>query len=55
LWKKPEKPPFFTLVLFTSVVCLPYDDLDPASRADDQTKSRSNVFLKRENGESTYG
>jgi DNA-binding protein HU-beta len=32
LWKKPEKPPFFTLVLFTSAVRLPYDDLDPASR-----------------------
>jgi hypothetical protein len=33
LWKKAEKPPFFVLLLFTSAVCVPYHDLDPASRA----------------------
>jgi hypothetical protein len=53
LWKKPEKPPFSALLPFTSTVCLPYDDLDPASRKLIK-QNRAAMFL-RENGESTYG
>jgi DNA-binding protein HU-beta len=52
MWKKPEKPPFFVYLLFTSAICLPYDDFDPASRAIIK-QNRAAMFFRRENGESS--
>jgi hypothetical protein len=44
----PAKPPFFGLLLFTSAVCLPYDDLDPATRATIKQNRAAMFFLKGE-------
>ena len=50
--KCPKNRHFLALLLFTSAVCLPYDDLDPASRAMFK-QNRAAMFFRRENGEST--